>query len=496
MFVAFAIFLTLILILAKHDNLLLTAEQVVDFDLVNQSVSYHGKRFTAASSTTISGPCTLFVASAPFWHSCASSIATAEFASHLELSSFQRLTVPGSYCHGNPRDGDHQTALAVLAMPSALQAFDVYVPAMPVTASYPMQQPSYAQNWQQDQSTWGQQWSRPRAKSRTHTPRGRRHRSASRNQDGAGNGPPQAPMIPQLSQGKGSTGAPPPPLPPPAVPWNGFGPAVPMMMMPPPAQTLQPMPISAPLQMNQFPQHSVPMGAAGLPQAPVAPPLSTPVVSQLDAEQKEFMEMARARQSELVADMRQKMQKITKKEGARATKDFHSAVRSHGFARSELEEALQARSNLISEWRAFIQNAVRTWQEYAGLFQQQEINLQKRIQEAQEKFDTAKRQVDESRIEAGKITIEIKDDDEEAPKEGLHVQKASDRIRESLEHLTTSLQTLDEQAAKIEVVETAAKRARTVSPQPSEVATWTAETSLLLRQNGLLPSPAGHDFYV
>ena len=89
--------------------------------------------------------------------------------------------------------------------------------------------------------------------------------------------------------------------------------------------------------------------------APVAPTFSMPPPPQaaLDPEQKELIDLMRARQMELPPDLRQKVQKIVKKEGARATKDLHSAVRNLGAARAELEEALQARSNLIASWKSF-----------------------------------------------------------------------------------------------------------------------------------------------
>lgn len=130
----------------------------------------------------------------------------------------------------------------------------------------------------------------------------------------------------------------------------------------------------------------------------------------MDSEQKEFMEMARARQMELPPDMRQKVQRITKKESVKATKDLHSAVRHLGHARAGLEEALQARFNLLSSWKTFLQDAVQTWKGHAALFESQEKELQERIQKAQEVFTSAKAQAAESQEEAGKIpTIEIKD---------------------------------------------------------------------------------------
>ena len=89
-------------------------------------------------------------------------------------------------------------------------------------------------------------------------------------------------------------------------------------------------------------------------------------------------------------------------------------MRNLGFARKDVEEALQARFNLISSWKSFLSGAVQTWQEYTALFQQQEQDLQERIQQAHIAFAAAKAQAEQSQVEAGKITpIEIKDDEEE-----------------------------------------------------------------------------------
>ena len=192
-----------------------------------------------------------------------------------------------------------------------------------------------------------------------------------------------------------------------------------------------------------------------------------PPQSTLDPEQREFMEMVRARQMELPPDMRQKVQKLVKKEGAKATKDLHSAVRNLGVARSELEEALQARSNLIASWKTFLTDSIKTWQEYTALFQNQERDLQERIQKAQEDFVQAKALAAQSQEEAGKIpTIEIKDDEEDLTGEQANVDHSSGQIHAGLMNLSASLQQLRDQADAIEIEEKAAKRARTISTDP------------------------------
>ena len=199
------------------------------------------------------------------------------------------------------------------------------------------------------------------------------------------------------------------------------------------------------------------------PLAPLAPVLHPSMPPQISVEtaQKEFIEMAKARQMELPPDMRQRVQRMSKSEGAQATKDLHTAVRTLGFARKDVEEALQARCNLITSWKHFLAEAVQQWQGYTTLFQQQEQELQARIQQAHAVFATAKEQAEQSQAEAGKMsTIEIVDDKEELQGEQASVEKASGQIQEGLNNLTASLQQLQASAEAIETMEKAAKRPR------------------------------------
>ena len=264
-------------------------------------------------------------------------------------------------------------------------------------------QETYAQGWNYNQNWEGQQnWTRERSQSRTHTPKkGRKPKGAKtprNNAQGDGKGAPMMPFPAAPGFGKGQ------PLPPPPMPWPGYaGMNQPMIMQPP----MQPMP-------EPIPQHQPPPQMAQM-MAPVAPTFSAPTPPQalMSSEQMEFIEMARAPQSELPADVRHQMQKMSKKEGARATKDLHSAVKQLGIARAEVEEAIQARINLIASWKNFLTEAVKTWQDYTVLFQTQERVLQARIQEAQENFALAKIQAAESQAVAGKLTNEIKDEDDD-----------------------------------------------------------------------------------
>ena len=236
----------------------------------------------------------------------------------------------------------------------------------------------------------------------------------------------------------------------------------PQMMMQPHMQPVQPMSFiqTAP----QFQQASMGMAPLGLP--PTAPSTAMPPpplapAAHLDNEQKEFLELARARLMELPVDMRQKVQKLVKKEGAQVTKELHSAVKGLGLARSALEEALQARLNLLSSWRIFLTDAVKTWQDYAQLFQSQERDLQERIQTAQTNFAAAKVHADQSQAAAGTVpVIEIPEEDDPLQEDQVSAANSSEKIHAGLINLTSSLQQLKEHAESIEAEEKSTKRPR------------------------------------
>ena len=228
-----------------------------------------------------------------------------------------------------------------------------------------------------------------------------------------------------------------------------------------------------------MPQHHSPPQLAQMMAPVVAPTFSAPAPPQasMNSEQMEFLEMARARQSELPEDMRHQMQKMAKKEGARATKDLHSAVKQLGIARAEVEEAIQARINLIASWKNFLTEAVKTWQDYTVLFQTQERGLQARIQEAQESFAQAKIQAAESQAVAGKLTIEIKDEDEDLEEGQASTDLSAGKIKEGLSTLSASLQQMKEQADAIVVEENKAKRQRTATSLADDQAMGAGDAS-------------------
>jgi len=314
--------------------------------------------------------------------------------------------------------------------------------------------------WNYDQSNWDptQQWNRARQPSRSQTPKSRRRSNSAKTPKGQHKGQGKG-RGGGMGKGKGVAA----PLPPPQIPWPGYAmhgmPVPPMPTLPPP----QMMPVNNP--------GTSPAGFSwpAMPPPPDLPATISTTSPVQTSEEKELVEMIKTRQMELPPDMRMKVQNFAKKEGARATKDLHTAVRLQGRARQDLEDALQARFNLIASWKTFLTDAIRTWQEYATLFQQQEKDVQTKIQEAQDQFNQANVQLDQSQTAAGKVkTIVIKDEDDEIAEGQATISSASDKIHDSFKTLSTSLLQLQAQTEQIETDMQAAKRPRLSMPSAGD----------------------------
>eukprot|EP00435_Cladocopium_sp_Y103_P050507 s136_g15.t1 len=178
--------------------------------------------------------------------------------------------------------------------------------------------------------------------------------------------------------------------------------SAPLLPMPPPPMTPQPS-VVPPGAMPGMPT----MPAMPMPAAPTAP--ATPAMTP--EEVQELLQTLKTRQSELPSDIQQQVQKVAVKTRARLTRDHHSAVTLHSKAREELDNAILARTQLLSNWRSFISDAVRLWQGYASNFMEQEKNLQVRIATAKEGVQAAKEELARANRENDIKVQEISDEE-------------------------------------------------------------------------------------
>ena len=206
------------------------------------------------------------------------------------------------------------------------------------------------------------------------------------------------------------------------------------------------------------------MGASfampSMPKAPTMPSLTEPVSSDLMAMLKHD-----------VADLPPHIQKAVKetamkegvKDGATATRNLHAAATHLGHMRKAYEDAILARGQLHSNWKQFLSDAVKLWQEYAVQFATQEKKLSEQIASAKEAFMEAKIASTKAHEAAGEVQ-EISD--EEIGEMPPNASGSAQKITDGMEDLNKSLVSLQQQAMSIVSEEEVhlAKRPRTRHP--------------------------------
>ena len=225
------------------------------------------------------------------------------------------------------------------------------------------------------------------------------------------------------------------------------------MSMPSPQVVAPPqgMPASAPV------AHGTPFPTLSMP----APTLTQPA---LDPTQADLISYLQKRAPDLPQDVRQRVQTASRKQGKRVIKDLQVAAKALGDARTVYEEAVHARIQHLTTWKAFLAEAVKNWKDYAERFASQESALQERIAAARENFKEAKECLDTSKTSAGSVT-EISDD-EDLPGES---ETSAMQICTSIQNLSNSLQQLSKEAEAIHLEAPSAKRPRIEEVREDEV---------------------------
>ena len=316
-------------------------------------------------------------------------------------------------------------------------------------------------SWQ-GQNTW--QWDQQQGKS----PRQKKNRARSaKSSKQPGQGiPPQMPMLPGPPMHNAAM-APMAPM----MAWN----VQPQMMQPyqpmHAQQPLPPPPMPPSAVMPNVPPAQMPsvMGPNFvMPTMPKMPPMPQPQASETIG--TDLMTMLRQDVAELPLHIQKAVKESTLKEGvkdgAKATKDLQAAAKQLGSARKAYEASILARSQLHSNWKKFLSDAVSLWQDYATQFTAQERKLQDQVAAAKETFLLAKEASAKAHEAAGAVQ-EIHSDEEFGDVPNVPSAAAA-RITESMTGLSQSLQDLQQQAAAIDAEEKQhqAKRPRTAQGVP------------------------------
>ena len=313
----------------------------------------------------------------------------------------------------------------------------------------------YQNSWQGQQSWQWNQGDRQATKSpRKGRPRSARGQKNQQNQN-------SAPAMPQMMHGMPMSG----PTMPPMAPMMGWGMpptypppyhAMPCQAPPPPAPPPQPAPCVHPQQMASVigPNFTMP----AMPKMPAIPQTEDKIEPGL-------LELLQKDVADLPLHIQKAVKETTIKDTASAQKDLQKAAKNLRAARETYENAILARSQLYTNWKKFLSDAVQLWQDYAQQFTDQEQKLQEQVARAKEAFAMAK-QISARAHETAGAVQEIHSDEEEEGDGSISARK----ITETMEGLSHSLTNLQQQAAAIETDEKAhqAKRPRTALQQAPE----------------------------
>ena len=101
-----------------------------------------------------------------------------------------------------------------------------------------------------------------------------------------------------------------------------------------------------------------------------------------------------------------------------ATSKLHKAVTIHGDAKTVMLEARQARANLHSSWKQYLESAIETWKSFVTDFDKEDRKLEEQIIMAETALATAEEGLDEAKKVATeeelKAQVETIEDEEEA----------------------------------------------------------------------------------
>jgi len=250
----------------------------------------------------------------------------------------------------------------------------------------------------------------------------------------------------QMDKGGGKGQPPPPPLTMPSPPSTA--------MVGPPGQwapTMQMMPI---------------------PAAPTGPvEASTDEVKKegkAQANLNRLLKQMKKDEDSLTSDLQKMAHTMQKQDERDNTKELSVAVKILGQAKEDLLEAENAKAQLLSQWKTFLQQSVVKWREFSAQFQASESAHQNSIQaarlnvrKAQRRFDQASKREQAEPGDAIQVSDEEEDMDlQDDPGDGSSDQhdQGAQRIHDGMNMIVKSLVEL---SASADLLEQRVKRPRT-----------------------------------
>lgn len=229
------------------------------------------------------------------------------------------------------------------------------------------------------------------------------------------------------------------------------------------------------------------LAISSAPKAPVLAPPSEEAIKLRSIMQK--LKKHQDQGMELPDDVQNDLKDIYVKEAKTQRKTMHLAVNAMDDARQAYDNAVQARSQLHSQWKGFLAESLKLWQGHTANFQAQEAQLTASIQQAKEAFVQARDAMNEAKIEAAnmvpvdaKSPVTVSDDEEIRDLKDVPMV-AAERIAAGLTNLVATMSALHHQTEELVQEEQRAKRPRVQAEQAAEVAPGTTPAASVSSQN-------------
>ena len=238
---------------------------------------------------------------------------------------------------------------------------------------------------------------------------------------------------------------------------KGYGKGGPCLPPPPPQHTRLPTAHAASAWMPNLPN----MQMMPTPTPPMMPMPSAPMeADQRSAQQAQrnlnkLLTAMKKEEDTLSPNLQAMAHTMQKKDERDSTGGAMSAVKSLGDAKEALLEAENARAQLVSQCKTFLQQSVVKWQEFTAQFQTSEVAHQERIQNARLNVRRAQRRFDHASkiVKVGEEAVEISDEEsenEEVKDEEMPADETACKIHEGMNSIVSSLKELSESADQLE----------------------------------------------
>lgn len=177
-----------------------------------------------------------------------------------------------------------------------------------------------------------------------------------------------------------------------------------------------------------------------------APCPETHIPTEAEIKLRKVLGVLKKNETELPPEVSEVVKDTKLTEGLSKIKNMHDAVENLGEAQQSFEKACFARAQNLASWRQFLHLSVQRWQEYTQHFLSQEKYNLEQIATARDAVKSAQA-IFKNLQEKGVITIDAEEDPAMMEEEPTKTE-SSRRIQEGLEHMTTTLEQLANQADK------------------------------------------------